>query len=135
MPIPDKPLGIDQLRTYRAAVRDVWDKQVAASSNSVSWDMIYNHNLKQLFRYAEERKPFIKRLNYEEKITTAFAPYDSVFFLKPSRNTFGMQDPLSTFVLLMSMSAHCLIFSLLNPDCFAKNLLSKQSCRICVLSA
>jgi hypothetical protein len=75
---PKKPLGYAQLNTYKAALRNLHDEQVAHNINNIPWEMVWNADLKLLMQMVKKRKARIKKANYGEKVDCEFAPYTAV---------------------------------------------------------
>jgi hypothetical protein len=74
-PEPERPLGYDQVNTYKASLRNLHDRQVADNINNIPWENIWNADLKLLMTMVKKRKARIKKNNYGEKVDHEFAPY------------------------------------------------------------
>lgn len=75
---PEKPIGYDQLNTYKAVVRGVWESQVQSHANSLAWDLILTYECKALLKMVKERRARIRRETYQEKLEGDFTPFTSI---------------------------------------------------------
>jgi hypothetical protein len=77
-PEPDNPVGYDTINTYKSSIKNLWERQVARCSNNLSWSHVWTIDCKNLVKVVKERKAFIDKKNYVEKIDHEFAPYTAM---------------------------------------------------------
>lgn len=95
-PEPQKPVHYQTITTYRAALRKVWQVQVASSITSLSWDNVWTVSLQSMYDMVKKRRARINKKNYKEKVDHDFAPYmclehvpdiESAFWMKGCHGT------------------------------------------------
>jgi hypothetical protein len=78
LPHPQRPIGIQAMRQYKAAVKAEWDDQLASSRNSLPWDLIWTQRCKKIFENVKKRKSATLRKQFAEKVSHEFSPYLAV---------------------------------------------------------
>ena len=78
LPHPTRPVGIEAMVQYKAAVKAEWEHQVSMNSNSLSWDLIWTQRVKKIFDNVKKRKAAVRAQNFAEKVSHEFAPYLAV---------------------------------------------------------
>lgn len=75
---PPKPLGYDQLNTYKSMVRGIWETQIQQNANTLSWDRVFTYESKSLLEMVKTRRGRIRRATYQEKLEGDFTPFTSL---------------------------------------------------------
>ena len=78
IPDPENPVAYDCLNTYKSVVRKIWETQVTARANNISWDIIYDGKCKALMGMVKARKTRIERAKYAEKLNGEFTPFTTI---------------------------------------------------------
>jgi len=76
-PTPDNPIGYSVFQSYKAALKQLFREQQAKHGASVtnSWEHVWLPHFDRLRDHVKSRRHKVKKMNYEEKIDGAFAPY------------------------------------------------------------
>jgi hypothetical protein len=76
VPDPQKPLGYDQINTYRSAVKGYWGQQYELNANRLKWDEEINTpSVKKLMSIVKGRKKRVKKQSYAEKVEAEASPF------------------------------------------------------------
>lgn len=75
---PEKPLGYDQVNTYKAVVRGIHAEQVQQNANNLAFEFVLTHQSKALLKMVKERRARIRRKTYQEKLEGDFSPFTSI---------------------------------------------------------
>lgn len=74
VPTPSNPVQFQQINTYKSALIELHDEQVAEKRNNYIWTHdIWTCHCKNLFQYVKSRRNITKKLNYEEKVDETFS--------------------------------------------------------------
>lgn len=78
LPTPENPVGFDTFNTYKAAILNIWRRQVSTYTNNLPWCHVWCEEHQLLAKHVLKRRPRIQRQNYMEKVDHEFAPYTAL---------------------------------------------------------
>jgi hypothetical protein len=79
LPEPTNPAGKQTIDQYKAVLHWVYKSQTAQQQVlGLVLDQIWMLPCEQLHKVVKERRPAIKKLNYDDKLEAEFAPYTAV---------------------------------------------------------
>lgn len=77
-PEPENPTGESSFATHKTVLRWIWKDQIARRVCPLTWEQIWMIPLQNLHTLVKNRRPQLKRKNYDEKVDKCFASYTAV---------------------------------------------------------
>lgn len=75
VPEPRSGIGISAFRQYKAAIRKLYDREVAEQRTSLTWDFVWTEPCEKLKEMVQTRKTRQKKKNHEEKVDFEISPW------------------------------------------------------------
>ena len=73
---PDNPVGEATIALYKTVIRNIYRKQTAEQSLTLTWDQIWGLSCLNLHNLVKIRRPAADKRNYKEKFEDELSPYE-----------------------------------------------------------
>ena len=78
LPTPANPIGFDTFNMYKAAIWNIYKRQVSMNANNTPWGHIWCEEHQMLAKHVLKHCPHIHRQNNMKKFDYEFAPYTAL---------------------------------------------------------
>ena len=75
---PQNGIGLSVFRQYKAAIRGLYEREVAEQRTSLPWDFVWTEPCQKLKEMVQSRRPRQKKKNHQEKVDFEISPWLAV---------------------------------------------------------